>query len=114
MTSMNQLFFNCASLQTLDVSNFNTSNVTIMSSMFRNCPSLQTLDISNFDMSNVTNMNYMFRNSTSLTTVIMNNTSQTTFDMIKNQLVSDNLTAAVTIIRDGVSWVYQNGSWVAQ
>ena len=47
-------------LQTLDVSNFETSQVTDMSSMFDACSGLQTLDVSNFDTSQVTNMRGMF------------------------------------------------------
>jgi surface protein len=48
---------------TLDLSNFDTSNVTNMGSMFENtcynCTSF-TFDISNFDTSNVRNTNEMF------------------------------------------------------
>ena len=40
---MSYMFQNCYSLQTLDVSGFNTSSVTNMSNMFQNCYSLQTL-----------------------------------------------------------------------
>ena len=41
---------------TLDLSSFDTSNVTNMSSMF----SFSTLDLSSFDTSSVTTMNFMF------------------------------------------------------
>ena len=46
-------------LKTLDLSNFDTSNVTNMDSMFRSCSGLTSLDVSNFNTSNVTNMNIM-------------------------------------------------------
>ena len=42
----------------LDLSNFNTSNVTDMSNMFRYCKS-DAINVSNFDTSNVRNMKYM-------------------------------------------------------
>ena len=50
-------------MQILNLSNFNTSNVLYMGEMFDGCDNLTTLDISNFDMSNV-NANqkaYMFQ-----------------------------------------------------
>ena len=59
------MFFGCSSLQTLDVSGFDTSNVTDMSWMFI-YSSLQTLDLSGFDTSNVTNMGLMFRDCNGL------------------------------------------------
>ena len=54
------MFSKCSSLKELDLSNFNTSNVTCMDSMFCNCSSLNELNISNFNINKVTNMNQMF------------------------------------------------------
>ena len=54
------MFYGCNSLISLDLSNFNTQNVTNMNGMFYNCNSLISLDLSNFNTQNVTNMNYMF------------------------------------------------------
>ncbi|MDT6926046.1 BspA family leucine-rich repeat surface protein [Enterococcus faecalis] len=39
------MFGECSGLQTLDVSNFDTSQVINMSSMFADCRGLQTLDM---------------------------------------------------------------------
>ena len=64
---MLNMFNNCTSLTSLDLSNFNTSAVTNMSSMFNGCTSLTSLDISNFNTSAVTNMAYMFNGCTNLT-----------------------------------------------
>ena len=44
----------------LDLSSFDTSNVTNMSSMFRDSQAT-TLDLSSFDTSKVTTMYHMFR-----------------------------------------------------
>ncbi|WP_236994500.1 BspA family leucine-rich repeat surface protein, partial [Listeria monocytogenes] len=66
VTNMWIMFDGCASLEKLDVSNFDTSSVTNMSVMFNDCASLEELDVSNFDMSSVTNMSYMFQNCASL------------------------------------------------
>lgn len=57
---MSRVFYNCLA-HSLDVSCFDTSNVTDMSYMFCFLNYLSTpLDISNFDTSNVTNMRQMF------------------------------------------------------
>ena len=56
----NYLFYNCYTLTSLNLSNFNTQNVTNMRYMFYNCKSLTSLDLSNFNTQNVTNMEYMF------------------------------------------------------
>ena len=81
------MFTNCYELESLDLSNFDTSNVTDMSfifngcfilkeikglkkfitnnvtnmsAMFKCCCKLKSLDLSNFDTSNVTDMSSMF------------------------------------------------------
>ena len=69
VTNMNSMFFNCSSLTNLDLSNFGTSQVTRMGLMFQSCPSLTSLDLSNFDTSQVTNMDSMFFNCPSLTSL---------------------------------------------
>lgn len=48
-------------LQEIDLSNFNTGNVTNMRSMFNGCRNVKKLDCSKFDTSNVTEMTYMFQ-----------------------------------------------------
>ena len=60
------MFFNCRSLKELDLSNFNTNNVTNMSYMFNECKSLKELNLINFNTNNVTNMTYMFNQCNSL------------------------------------------------
>jgi surface protein len=70
---MSGMFKNCISLNNLDISNFNTSNVTIMYSMFYGCSNLESLDISNFNTSNVTNMTNMFRDCNNLNNLDISN-----------------------------------------
>ena len=53
----------------LDLSNFNTSQVTSMYSIFLDMFYLTTLNLSSFDTSNVTNMSYMFYGMSNLTTL---------------------------------------------
>ena len=54
------MFNGCSALTTLNVSGFDTSQVTSMYSMFSACEKLSSLDVSNFDTSRVTNMCWMF------------------------------------------------------
>jgi len=46
----------------LDLSNFDTKNITRMGFMFSNCSNLEQLNLSNFDTSNVKYTNGMFSN----------------------------------------------------
>ncbi len=52
MTAQN-MFANCQSLESLDVSEWNTSNLIEMSYMFYNCRSLTELNVKDWDTSNV-------------------------------------------------------------
>lgn len=67
------MFGGCNALTTLDLSSFNTQNVTDMRGMFDSCYKLTTLDASNFDTKNVTNMEYMFRGCETVTTLDVTN-----------------------------------------
>ena len=67
VTNMNAMFSGCSNLTNIDFSRFSTSNVTNMASMFSGCSKLTSLDLSAFDTSNVVSMNYMFGNMTNLT-----------------------------------------------
>ena len=68
VTDMSCMLYLCKALS-LDLSHFNTSNVTDMSWMFAYCNSLTSLDVSNFDTSNVTDMAGMFSGCSSLTSL---------------------------------------------
>ena len=73
LKSTNWMFSYCSSLTSLDLSNFNTNNVTNMGSMFYNCSSLISLNLSNFNTNNVTNMGGMFSDCSSLTYLDLSN-----------------------------------------
>ena len=53
--------FNQAHIKTLNLNNFNTSNVVNMESMFQGNYYLETIIIHSFDTSKVTSMNHMFK-----------------------------------------------------
>ena len=69
VTDMTYMFSYCRSLESLDLSSFDTSNVTSMGGMFSFCCSLSSLDLSSFDTSNVTSMRSMFSDCRSLSSL---------------------------------------------
>ncbi len=60
VTDMCEMFLGCDSLKSLDLSHFNTDKVTDMSWMFYSCDLLEKLDLSGFELTNVTNKENMF------------------------------------------------------
>jgi surface protein len=48
-------------MNTLDLSNFVTGNVNYMAKMFFNCSSLKTLNIENFNSENINDFNDIFK-----------------------------------------------------
>ena len=73
LTNTNYMFSDCSSLKNINLSNFNTQNVTIMSSMFSYCSSLENINLSNFNTQNVTNMGRMFWGCSSLKNINLSN-----------------------------------------
>ena len=64
---MREMFYKCESLEYLDLSNFDTSNVEDMSYMFAGCSKLKEIKgITNFNTSKVKNMAGMFSECKSL------------------------------------------------
>ena len=60
VTNMKEMFFQCQRLKIIDLSNFNTENVTNMESMFCECYELNHLDVSSFNTKKVNTMYSMF------------------------------------------------------
>ena len=113
--NMEQMFNYCSSLTSLDLSNCDTSSVTTMQKMFQNCLSLTSLDLSNWDISNVTNMNTMFVNCSSLTDVYI--TVEATLMKLTNNLTSQGtnyIPSSATIHYNGTDYKWQNNAWTAQ
>ena len=73
-------FQNCYALETIDLSNFDTSKSYIFGNMFSQCHSLKSLNLSNFDSSNVMYMDNMFNGCNSLESLDLSN-----FDTSKAQ-----------------------------
>ena len=70
---MSEMFADCKSLRTLDVSHFDTSRVETMISMFNDCEELKELDLSHFDTSQVRDMKYMFADCSNLERLDLSN-----------------------------------------
>ena len=97
VTSMIDMFNNCSSLTSLDLSGWNTSNVNNMRNMFDGCGALTSLDLSGWDTSNVIDMNNMFGGCSALKTIRMVGCLQTTIDKIKAQLSSNGITGCTIV-----------------
>lgn len=75
--NISYLFSESSNLVELDLSNWNTSRVTNMSYLFQNSSKITSLDLTNWDTSSVTDMSYLFNGCTSLTTIKGLNTWET-------------------------------------
>jgi len=60
ITDTSLMFINCFSLEEINFGDFKTTKVANMEGMFECCANLKSLDLSSFDTSNVENMNSMF------------------------------------------------------
>ena len=60
VTNMKGMFYNCNNLENIDLSSLNTQNVNDMSFMFYKCERLKDIDLSSFNTQNVSDMSNMF------------------------------------------------------
>ena len=108
VTDMSAMFENCSGLTSLNLSSFNTANLENMNNMFSRCTALENLTIGNFDMQKVTNADNMFYRCTSLKTLTLKSLpflKQGTFD---TQFSGDGKT--VNVILDENSALYTGGT----
>ena len=73
VSSMYFMFYGCSNLTSLNLTNFNTKNVKNMNGMFGDCTHLTSLDITNFNTAKVTNMGNMFLGCSNLTSLDLTN-----------------------------------------
>ena len=73
VTEMNSMFFDCKSLININLSNFKTENTTNMEFMFMGCHALKSLDLSSFNTEKVVDMSAMFSSCKSLTELNLSN-----------------------------------------
>jgi surface protein len=101
LTSMNGIFGGCYSLTSLDVTSFNTSNVTDMYDLFYGCSGLTRLDLSSFNTAKVKTMAYMFMHCRNLVSIYVDdgwNTEAVTY--------STNMFTNCTSIRGDLGTTY--------
>ena len=60
VTDMSHMFYKCKSLRNINLTEFHTNNVTNMTKMFYRCEKLLNLNLAYFDTNNLTDMSYMF------------------------------------------------------
>ena len=85
VTNMHGMFWGCKNLKKLNISNWNTFKVTDMSYMFSKCTNLVELDLNNWDVSNVIKMDFVFEGCTNLKKLNVSNwklTNVTSIDRI--------------------------------
>jgi surface protein len=112
---MGNMFSGCSSLTSLDLSNFNTSNVTIIDTMFNAMTNLRILDLSNCDFSNVTSQRQIFINTNKITDVYI--TVEATLMKLTNNLSSQGINyipSSATIHYNDVDYKWQNNAWTPQ
>lgn len=82
---MVNMFEQCYKLKTIDIlPYFRTSNVISFFYMFYNCASLTSLDLTHFDTSKAKNMDYMFCGCTKLTTLNVRGWNTSNVEDMKN------------------------------
>ena len=97
VTNMRNMFSNCTSLTSLDVSNFDTSKVTTMQHMFYNCTNLTSLDVSNWDTSKVTDMRSMFDRCVNLTSLDVSNWDVSNVTGMQNMFLNCRLLTSLDV-----------------
>ena len=67
---MGYAFRYCSSLESIDLSNFNTTKVKAISGLFFGCTSLTSIELSQYPI-NITSINDLFNGCTSLSNVVL-------------------------------------------
>lgn len=113
------LFYGCAKLESVDMTNFDSSQVTSMASLFAGCSKLASLSISSLDTSRVTRVSNMFYGCASLSGISLSglDTSQVTsmsgFFSGCSALSSIDLTGLSTTSVTDMAWMFSGCSSLA-
>lgn len=112
VTDMSALFYNynnkVSKYVDINLDGWDTSNVTSMATMFYGCGNLTSLNLSSFNTSNVTNMRSMFYGCTSLEELDVSN-----FDVSK--LTTANLISTMGGMFDGLTCKIKiNSQWTEE
>lgn len=96
--AMSYMLYNCNKLKEINFGNLDTSKVTTMEFMFSSCSSLTELDLSNFNTSNVNNMYAMFFGCTNLKSIYVGDGWNTSNVTNTNDMFKECGTSSVTKI----------------
>ena len=99
------MFYGCSNLTNIDLSSFNTKNVTDMSWMFSGCSNLTNIDLSSFNTENVTNMFYMFDLCYNLKKISINR-------KYNEKLINEAKNENITIEYDLSDWVNKLNKYI--
>ena len=104
---MSNLFFDTYKLTNIDVSGFDTSNVTDMSGMFKYC-SITSIDVSRFNTTKVTDMSSMFEGCDDLTSLDLSS-----FDTsnVKDMSEMFSYVYSILILKKGIVTIYVSDRW---
>ena len=105
-----QMFKNINIIKSIDLSNFDSSQITDISEMFSNCNNLRAINFKNFNTISVQSMEYLFYNCVALTSLDLPNFITTSLnnmgDMFNNNInllsldLSSFDTSSVTLMRN--------------
>ena len=84
VTSMRDMFNNCQSLTSLDLSSFDTHNCQSMNQMFKDCPNLTDLNVSQLDVQSLQDALGMFQACSSLKNLTLNWKNATSLNDMRN------------------------------
>lgn len=99
VTTMNNMFYICNNLESLNLSSFNTSKVTSMQT-FLYSNKIKSLDLSSFDTSNVTNMNQMFGYCENITKLDLSNFDTSNVTDMAQMFWQDAMLKAIIVSSD--------------
>ena len=108
VTIMQSLFDCCHYLTSLDVSDWDTSNVTNMKALFGQCGSLASIDISKWNVSKVTTTDSMFYMCTSLTSIDVSNFASSSLTSTRNMFMGSTAISKITL--SGFAFVGTDGT----
>ena len=99
--SMGYMFSGCSGLTSLDVTGFKTDLVTWMTGMFSGCSGLTSLDVTGFKTDNVTEMVFMFSDCSGLTSLDLSGFKTNNVKDMRNMFEG---CSGLTTIYAGVGW----------
>ena len=98
ITDMSEMFYSCSKLKNINFGNFNTAQVQNMDNMFYDCILLTSLDLSSFKTYNVNSMEGMFYNTESLISLDLKNFDTTKVSNMKNMFLNCNSLIYINLI----------------